>query len=339
MTQRCKNCVLPSCEPEIELDEDGVCNICRGQQEETSKESPSNTLLESKLHKLLNKYKKKSEGKYDCLVMCSGGKDSTLALHYIKERYGLEPLAFTFDNGFETEQALANVRNAVEAMDVDWLKFSSEEIKDIFARLIRRKSRASICQVCSIWYMQLTHDIAARYNTQLIVAGWTEGQSLREKEKQREYLPFTKATKKFINWLRQQESRYRNFPRTMAESIKRSRKKIDSRIISPHWYLPARPEEKIPLLKERYGWQAPANSYPRGSTNCLMNYPSVYLSMKHFGYTHYHVEQSKLIRRGAISRREAKERLEFDFGLKKVNEVLSKINCQLNPEKEQDGGN
>ena len=53
--------------------------------------------------------------------MCSGGKDSTSSLYYVKKRYNLNPLAFTFDHGFETEEAMRNIKNAVEILDVDFL--------------------------------------------------------------------------------------------------------------------------------------------------------------------------------------------------------------------------
>ena len=104
----CKRCIMPESLPDIKLNEEGICNLCLAH--EVIKKIEGEKPLESDLIKILNKYKGKN--KYDCMVMCSGGKDSTSALYYMKKRYGLNPLAFTFDHGFETEEALENIKNA-----------------------------------------------------------------------------------------------------------------------------------------------------------------------------------------------------------------------------------
>ena len=77
----CKRCVLPESKPDIWINEDGICNICLEYDKETQSLDKS---LETDFIKLLNMYK--SKGEYDCLVMCSGGKDSTSALYYMKKR-------------------------------------------------------------------------------------------------------------------------------------------------------------------------------------------------------------------------------------------------------------
>lgn len=114
----CKKCVLPHSPPDILLNDDGVCNICL-EYAKTRDATGTYKPLETEFIKMLNMYK--ANGEYDCMVMCSGGKDSTAALYYMKKRYKLNPLAFTFDHGFETEDALENVRNAVEILGVDRL--------------------------------------------------------------------------------------------------------------------------------------------------------------------------------------------------------------------------
>ena len=58
----------------------------------------------------------------DLRVIWSGGKDSTLALYHIKKRYGMTPLAFTFDHGFENEEALRNVRSCSRVPSVTRMK-------------------------------------------------------------------------------------------------------------------------------------------------------------------------------------------------------------------------
>ncbi|NWG76396.1 MAG: hypothetical protein HXY24_17640, partial [Rubrivivax sp.] len=63
----------------------------------------------------------RGQGEYDCLLAYSGGKDSTYTLALLRDEYGLRVLAVTFDNGFVSPGAFANIRRVVEALDVDHL--------------------------------------------------------------------------------------------------------------------------------------------------------------------------------------------------------------------------
>lgn len=318
----CKKCVLPESLPDIWLDETGVCNICRKQEKQDETE-----FLETDFIKIINKYKGK--GKYDCLVMCSGGKDSTSALYYMKKRYHLNPLVFTFDHGFENPDALENIKNAVDILGVDYVSLNSEEMHDAFREIIESKSKAVICHICSIWYMKVTFELAIEHKVPLIIAGWTKGQSIkysdRYNENAEEYGSMTRATKDFIESFMSKE--YKNFPASTGEVMKQARKKMDFVVMSPHWFLPFGAEENEELIKKELNWKQPKQSYPKGSTNCFLNYVSVLNSIKNYGYTHYHVELSKLIRKGEISREDALEKLKIDFDQKLPDSVYKKLKC------------
>ena len=139
----CKKCVLPDSPPDITLDAEGVCNVCRAH--EKSGAACSVPLLETDFVKILAQHKGKHA--YDCLVMCSGGKDSTASLYYMKRRYKANPLAFMFDHGFETEDAVANVQRAVEKLGVDFLSFRSTFMHGIFSKILKTGSQAVICHL------------------------------------------------------------------------------------------------------------------------------------------------------------------------------------------------
>ena len=326
----CKECVLPESKPDIFFNSEGVCNICVEHARKNKYRKGDNS-LETDFIKILNKYKGKT--KYDCLVMCSGGKDSTSALYYMKRRYKLNPLAFTFDNGFETKEAMENVRKAVQTLGVDFLFFKTDFMKDMFSKILKTKSKAVICHPCSIWYMQLTFDIAARYNIPIIIAGWTKGQSSKQPVmskcgcniNQPEYASMAKATKEFLKNHARNSSKYRDFPDSMEEVLTRSKKKHKCIVLSPHWFLPFDSEIYVETIKKELGWEFPKLSYPDKSTNCYLNFISVYNSIKYYGYTHYHVEMSKLIREGLLTREEALKSLEINFDKKLLNSIAAKL--------------
>jgi hypothetical protein len=328
----CSRCVLPESRPDIVLDEKGVCNICRAAEKAAPVDDAP--LLETDFVRMINKYRGKS--KYDCLVMCSGGKDSTSSLYYMKKRYHLNPLAFTFDHGFETEDAMENVHKAVEALGVDFLFFRTTEMSGMFSDLVRSHSKAVLCHPCSIWYMSLTFDIAAQYGIPLIIAGWTKGQSTRHGVMSKcactinapEYSSMSKATKDFLASLRG-NPRYRSFPQSMEEVLERAKKKHKSIVLSPHWFLGTHPDEYVALIQNELGWKYPRYSYPAKSTNCYLNFLSVHFSLKHYGYTHYHVEMSKMVRENLMSRDEALEALKINYDQDLLNSVASKLGCTI----------
>ena len=215
----CKKCVLPESKPNIWLNKQGICNICT-EHEKMVKTNDQVPFLETDFIKLLNKHTGK--GKYDCLVMCSGGKDSTSSLYYMKKRFKLNPLAFMFDHGFETEDAMENVRNAVEILGIDFLFFKTKYMIEMFSQILKTNSKAVICHPCSIWYMQLTYDIAARYDIPIIIAGWTKGQSSKQPTMskcgcnvhQPEFTSMAKATQEFLEKYVQTVPKYKGFPKS-----------------------------------------------------------------------------------------------------------------------------
>ena len=328
----CKKCVLPEAKPNIVFDEHGVCNLCNEYVANRELENEAK-LLESDLLKILKKHK--SKGKYDVLAMCSGGKDSTSALYYMKTRYKLNPLAFMFDNGFESPEAIRNVERAAEKLGVDFMFFKSNFMKGMFSKILETKSKAVICHPCSLWYMDLAYEIADRHEIPIIIAGWTKGQSTNQKVMNKcgcnaaapEFKEMGEATKSFIDTYVRNDPHYKDFPTSMEEVMKKAaERKTKALVISPHWFLPFGPEVYVETIQKELNWEYPKLSYPGRSTNCMLNFISVYNSMKNFGYTHYHVEMSKLIRQSVITREEALKDLQWNVNKSQINAIAKKLN-------------
>lgn len=98
--RRCARCVLPETYPFIEFDADGVCNFCRNYQ-------PQSPLGGEALEEILAKHRR-SDGRPDCIVAFSGGRDSSYGLHLIKKELGMTPIALTYDWGMVTDIARRN---------------------------------------------------------------------------------------------------------------------------------------------------------------------------------------------------------------------------------------
>lgn len=79
--------------PTIEFDAAGVCSACRFADK---KEQVIDwAQREAELQDLCARHRSK-DGRYDCVVPGSGGKDSTFAAHILKYKYGMNPLTVTW---------------------------------------------------------------------------------------------------------------------------------------------------------------------------------------------------------------------------------------------------
>jgi len=130
----CTRCILDSTIPDITFDSDGICNYCKIHDEQ-EKKFPLNESGKQKLNQIIDEIKKNGKDKqYDCIVGISGGCDSIFSL-YNSVKLGLKPLAITFDNGWNSEIAVSNIKNAttklnvdLETFVVDWEEFKSIQV-------------------------------------------------------------------------------------------------------------------------------------------------------------------------------------------------------------------
>jgi len=114
--KRCKKCILPETFPNIDFDDQGVCNYCRNY-----KPVLINPLDELKLR--VSNYKK---GVPNCLVPVSGGRDSCYSLHVIKKELGLNPIAYTYDWGMVTDLARRNISRMCGALGIEHILVSAD---------------------------------------------------------------------------------------------------------------------------------------------------------------------------------------------------------------------
>ena len=127
----CSKCLLDTTVPSIRFDEKGVCNFCKSHDLLLAHYRGKNRQQE--LSDIVAKIKSAGKGKdYDCIVGVSGGTDSTYTL-YIAKQLGLKPLAVHFDNGWNTDEAVTNIKNVTSKLSVDLHTYvvDWEEFKDL----------------------------------------------------------------------------------------------------------------------------------------------------------------------------------------------------------------
>lgn len=129
----CSRCIMDTSDPDIEFDDLGVCNHCRRYDDQLQRRVAPSGERAKRLEALVTTIKSHGRGRdYDCVIGVSGGVDSTYVA-YLTKKLGLRPLAVHFDNGWNSETAVANIEKTLDRLGIDLSTFvvDWEEFKDL----------------------------------------------------------------------------------------------------------------------------------------------------------------------------------------------------------------
>ena len=130
----CANCVMDTTDSKITFDEKGVCDHCNTYYADILPKWHTDDRGHKALEEIIDKIKKEGEGKdFDCLMGMSGGIDSSYLLYVMVEKYGLRPLVFHVDAGWNSQIAVNNIERLVDGLGLDLYTevINWEEIKDL----------------------------------------------------------------------------------------------------------------------------------------------------------------------------------------------------------------
>lgn len=118
--QICANCVMDTSDSQIEFDENGVCDHCRGFKTHVEPNWHPDAVGEKMFAGVVEKIKNDGKGRdFDCILGMSGGLDSSFLLHKAVKDFGLRPLVFHVDGGWNTDIAVSNIQALVEKLGLD----------------------------------------------------------------------------------------------------------------------------------------------------------------------------------------------------------------------------
>lgn len=163
---RCTRCILPETHETIVFDEEGVCNVCRGQEKKRKIDWDAKGV---EFKAILDEYRGRYD--YDCIVPFSGGKDSTFTLWVLVKHYGLKPLVLTFDHGFMRPKVLENRERTFKKLGVDHLNFrpSWHVVQKLMKESLKRKG--DFCWHCHTGIFAYPMQMALKMRIPLIIWG------------------------------------------------------------------------------------------------------------------------------------------------------------------------
>ncbi len=117
--QICSRCIMDTSDPEIVFDEQGVCNHCHTYGRRVRQELVPPQERQVRLAALVDRIQRDGKGRpYDCILGVSGGADSSYVA-YLASSLGLRPLAVHFDNGWNSELAVDNIKTLLSHLGID----------------------------------------------------------------------------------------------------------------------------------------------------------------------------------------------------------------------------
>src|SRR5580765_186834 len=168
----CERCVMDTSDVEITFDENGHCGHC-------SEFLSTRTLYQYQgedsdiaLLGVIEDIKgARRNGHFDCIIGVSGGIDSSY-LAYIAKQKGLRPLAVHLDNGWDSEEAVLNIRNVTNKLGIDyesyvlnWEEFRELQLAFLKASVPEAETPTDVAIIAAL------HHFAAKEGVKYIISG------------------------------------------------------------------------------------------------------------------------------------------------------------------------
>jgi NH3-dependent NAD+ synthetase len=111
---------MDTTDPNITFDKKGQCDYCRNYYKNILPNWHSNEKGGEVLTRQMDRIKRDGKGKdHDCLIGISGGIDSSYVVHIAKVKYGLNPLLYHVDAGWNSQEAVNNIQRIVDGLKID----------------------------------------------------------------------------------------------------------------------------------------------------------------------------------------------------------------------------
>lgn len=168
-----------TCDPNLELDENGVCNYCheydRNYDTSRSLREDGQQYLSDIFDKIRHECK---NDEYDCALGLSGGVDSSYLL-YLCHKYNLRVLAIHVDAGWNSEIAVQNIEKMcgklgydLHTVVIDWPTIKELQRAYLFSGLANQDVPQDHCFIAAV------RQYCRKYRIKYLLNGWnlaTEG--------------------------------------------------------------------------------------------------------------------------------------------------------------------
>lgn len=304
----CSCCVMDTTDSAIRFDHNGVCDHCRDFKDNVEPNWHTDERGHAVLARTIDEVQKAGKGKdFDCILGLSGGLDSSYMLHLLVKEYGLRPLVFHVDGGWNSDLAVNNIQMLVEKLGLDLFTevIDWEDMRDFQLAFFKSGiSQIDIPQDHA--FVATLYKFANKYGVKHIING---GNISTECVRNPLEWLYYGTDMWLINDIRKQfcTRPLTNYPFSSVLFHKfylRYIRKVQ--VVRPLNYMPYSKNLAINTLREEYGWRAyPQKHFESRFTKFFEGY---WLPTR-FEYDTRKVQFSSLILTGQMTRDEALEKL------------------------------
>ena len=174
----CKRCGLTTTYPDTVLNEDSICETCLNLNFYQKAFNDYFRTLDD-LDQLIKKTNQTKTGKYDCLLLYSGGKGAAYALYHLIEM-GYKVLAATYDNGYFSKSAMDKIKSITGKLGVDHVFLKHPNTDQILGESLKKVG--TVCRGCFQVSSALGLDYAYQNNIKIMIgATLSRGQIIENK--------------------------------------------------------------------------------------------------------------------------------------------------------------
>lgn len=306
--QICSNCVMDTSDTRIQFDFNGMCDHCNDFYTNVKPHWKVDASSRIELSKIIEKIKIEGKGKdFDCILGLSGGVDSSYMLHLAVKEFGLRPLVFHVDGGWNSELAVHNIQMLVDKLGLDLYTevINWEEMKD-FQLAFFKSGVPHIDIPQDHAFVATLYNFAYKYNIKYILNGGNISTECVRNPMEFLYYGTDMAQ---INDIKEKfgSIKMETYPFSSVLRHKFYLRYIKGvKVIKALNYMPYIKSEALKLLEKEYDWKP----YPQKHFESrFTKFYEGYWLPERFGFDTRRVQFSSLILTGQMKREEALEQL------------------------------
>lgn len=335
--QVCTNCIMDTTDSSIKFDENGQCDYCYNYYQNILPNWHPDEQSEKEIMQVVDKIKRDGKGKpHDCLIGISGGLDSSYLVYIAKVKFGLNPLLFHVDAGWNSDVSTHNIQKLIEGLGLELYTevVNWEEMKDLQRAFIKAQV-PDIDTPQDLVFFSSLYNFAVKHKYKYILTGGNfSTECVREPL---EWGAYYQTDMRYVRDIHNKfgERKLKTFPTCDIFKYKIQYRLLNGiRVVKPLDKIPFSKEAAIVLLEKEFGWQRYQHKHHESR---FTRFFEAYWLPRKFGFDKRKNHLSSLVLTNQMTREAALDRVsrpelpedellkEFEYVAKKLDFTVEEL--------------